>query len=653
MRFLLFAFISILALKTATAQLDSIIGYIIEVRGEDVYTDLSTQSIAIGDKLRIIKEGGNFVHPITGENIKEDDETIASLEILDVRSSYSIGRVITSSSLANIQKGMKLLKFDNSDPALQNSFKKSIAVQPINVSNIFGYLGIYIGDILTEQLLEEDEFRVLDRQTLGLKMDEIVIGTGGILNEAELLKYGAFNNADYYITGTMYEPDVVELSSQIPIKSLVQVVGYTAEALTGKDLGIDIINEFVPTQSEVKNLKAIVNITLKVVDVRTGEIIFLCNEMQQEVGKSEINLEGGLLGGLKVKGGISSFRNTITGKATQKALKNLSGYISKYFKGEITTKTYTGNVIQIEEIAKKKININRRTSKDAYIMSIDSIGQTSSKVVINNGKKSNKIGKRSSFLVFSHVKEISSVTGAETVTYKSIGKLKISNIDKKTSLGNLYAKTGIVSEEGFLENSRIKFYKPFEFNVKRKSIVMYDGFATIEFGFSFYPNKKYDNIEKYNNWVWLSINFGYVYSSRNFLYVPFPPDANVEEKITYFNFEAGFSPFYSDNYFHKNVFIGLSYMPINNYQEGRLYHGEIGGFIEKAWTEYDYIFCTDVEFFIGYQYRNISLRIGAIHGWDEYEYHTYGEDFWGQIETLTEDYRFCEWGLSISIGASF
>lgn len=332
---------------------DDKIGYVLEVRGDKVYLDLKEGDIANGNKVKVVKEGGFFTHPVTGEKIKEDDETIAILEIVDVRSSYSISTAFPKEAISSIQQGQKVSKVDGDDLAVQNQsgiFKKSIAVQPLTVSNIQGYLGIYIGDVLTEQFLKTDIFKVLDRQTLGLQADQIVLSSGGVLTDAELLRYSSNKGADYYISGTMYEPDVVELSSGIPLKNIVSVVGGAAEAITGKNLGVSTIAEFVPERTEIKKLKAVVRITLKVIDVSTGEIKFMCTEMQEAIGESEINMEGGLLGGLKVRGGASSFLNTITGKATQVALTNLTNYILGYFNGKITEKTFTGNIVDIKAL---------------------------------------------------------------------------------------------------------------------------------------------------------------------------------------------------------------------------------------------------------------------------------------------------------------
>ncbi|MBT5426219.1 MAG: hypothetical protein HOK84_08490, partial [Bacteroidetes bacterium] len=73
---------------------------------------------------------------------------------------------------------------------------------------------------------------------------------------------------------------------------------------------------------KVKELEALVKFTLKIIDVSTGEVIFICSEMAKAEGKNQINLESGVLGGVTLNGGATDFKNTITGKASQLALLN-------------------------------------------------------------------------------------------------------------------------------------------------------------------------------------------------------------------------------------------------------------------------------------------------------------------------------------------
>lgn len=476
---LILLFLLVLILKSNGQETKP--GYILEIRGDKVYLDFKTGEVTIGSKLKVVKEGEFFTHPITGEKIKEEDETIAILEISDVKPNYSVATVYPVEAISKLQKGTKVFRLVNND-IQQQIFKKSIAVQPLTVSNIQGYLGIYIGDVLTEQLLKTDLFKVLDRQTLGLQADQIVLSAGGVLTESELIKYSSKQGADYYITGTMYEPDVVELSTGIPVKNIVKIAGYAAQAITGSNLKADVISEFFPDKSEVKRLKAIVKITLKVVDVKTGEIKFLCTEMQESEGESEINLEGGILGGLKVKGGASSFLNTITGKATQEALSNLSNYVIDYFKGKITEKTYTGNIIEVSnlmsnnttkeikivKLIKKKETLKQgNNSLQNYSDPLYSYQENNSSLKSNNSNtndsvlyailnqgKNKKIKSKSYLNVYVPTYNESLVSGEQQKSKPNkVGFIEVTNSFNKTSEGKLFFKKGYYYKNAFDLNS--------------------------------------------------------------------------------------------------------------------------------------------------------------------------------------------------------
>lgn len=430
-------------------------GYILEIRDDRVFLDLKSGEVTIGNRLQVSQEGGFFVHPVTGEKIKEEDEVIAILEVIDVRSNYSIATAYPPEAISKLQKGAEVTILLNTE-GQQSIFKKSVAVQPLTVSNIQGYLGIYIGDVLTEQLLKNNMFRVLDRQTLGLQADQIVLSSGGVLTESELLKYSSGKGADYYITGSMYEPDVVELSSGIPIKNIVKLAGYAAEAATGKDLKVDRIAEFVPDKTEIKRLKAIVRISLRVVDVKTGEIKFMCTEMQQAEGESDINIEGGLLGGLKIRGGVTSFSNTITGKATQLALENLTDYIFDYFNGNIVEKTYTGNIIEIAELDKRIksdekrdtigeiliTEIIKQPAKESRLLDSNPFNDTTYLVTLNKGSDF-EIKPKNILKVYTPSYESSELTGEKLVSkIPVIGYINITSSFKDQSEGKMIFKEG-------------------------------------------------------------------------------------------------------------------------------------------------------------------------------------------------------------------
>ncbi|NMC59312.1 MAG: hypothetical protein GYA51_08025, partial [Candidatus Methanofastidiosa archaeon] len=463
-------------------------GYILDIRDNNIYLDLKSPEVSVGDKFQVVKEGGYFTHPVTGEKIKEDDETIAILEIKEIKSNYSIAAAYPEEAISKLQKGTKvyqMLKDELKNNLNANVFKKSIAVQPLTVLNIRGYLGIYIGDVLTEQLLKDDSFRVLDRQSLGIQADQMVMSSGGVLTESELLQYSSKKGADFYITGTMYEPDVVELSTGVPVKKIVSLVGHAAEAATGKDLKVDQIAEFVPDKIEIKRLKAVVRISLRVVDVKTGEIKFLCTEMQQAEGESDINLEGGVLGGLKIRGGGTSFQNTITGKATQLALKNLTDYVIDYFNGKISEKIYTGNIIEISDLNKSV----RASQKQKQI--IDIIEKDDILLAEINSGTNNKVKVNDRFKVYTPKMDSSYIRNEKIQgEFADVGYVKIQQTGIDKSNGQLrFYKT--IDKKDILENNYIlkTLYKPFYSRIKA-DIVDPSARVRLYYGLFWLPGQK-------------------------------------------------------------------------------------------------------------------------------------------------------------------
>ncbi|MBN1925938.1 MAG: hypothetical protein JW798_08885 [Prolixibacteraceae bacterium] len=423
-----------LTLLLATFSLNAqepVSGYIIRIKENKVYIDLTFPKVDIDTKINVIKEGEAFIHPVTKKEIKEEDEIIARLEVSDVKSDYSIARVVPSNALNLLKEGMKItvIQTKEEEKTSDNLFKKSMAIEPLTVSNIQGFLGLYVGDVLTEKMLAEDQFRIIDRQSLGLQIEKYLLN---LQTENQVLNTISNGNIDYIISGTMYEPDVSEISSGIPLRNMVKVAGFAAELLTGEDLHVDAISEFVPKQVEMKNLRSVVKVTLKVIDAKTGEIVFLCTEMQEAMGLGEINLEGGVLGGLKLQGGATTFANTITGQATEKALTNLTGYINKFFNGEIGTKTYTGNIISLSAFSKdNKLKIISIEENDSGFTATLNKGSHKKKL-FSNLKKGN------AFNVYCPKYDTSLISGEVNKSGKDlIGFVTLKGIEHDLSLGKL------------------------------------------------------------------------------------------------------------------------------------------------------------------------------------------------------------------------
>jgi len=433
-------------------------GIILAVEDGKVFLDLNESNVTNGSRYQVVKENGYFTHPVSGEKILREPEIIAYIEIIEVKSNYSVGSISPRSAISSLEKGMEIILLEGAKSETRE-FRKSIAVQPLNVSSARGgYLGFYIADLLTEELFNIDKFKVIDRQTLGLQMDEIALTNQGVIDEKDAIQIGKTRGVDYFITGTVYEPDVVETSTGVPIKGILSA----AEAISGQKLGADYVSDV-----RVSQLRAIVNMTLRIVDVQTGEILFIASEMQQASGKSQINLEQGALGGLQLQGGATSFLNTITGQATRAALLNLTKYIDDYFEGKIQVRNFKGNVIEIAKIGTKEENEKEKIGK---IIEVSLESQSNNfqrqkfEVVINKGKK-NGYNNSSVYYLFEPNYEESQISGEKKQKgYVRIGEIELIILEDEISKGilEIYDKYQKPDDYKFQESLvSIKFRKPF------------------------------------------------------------------------------------------------------------------------------------------------------------------------------------------------
>ncbi|WP_083985289.1 CsgG/HfaB family protein, partial [Geofilum rubicundum] len=480
----LFFCLYILTVEITYAQSSIIKGVILAIEDDAVYIDLNDSQISIGAGLQVVKKREHFVHPVTGETIQREPEVIAYVEIIEVKPNYSVGRVSPRTAINQLQPGMVAQIMDITTDA-SREFRKSIAIQPMNVTSARGgYLGFYIADLLTEELFSIDKFKVIDRQTLGLQMDEIAISQQGIIDEKEALRIGRTRGVDYFITGTVYEPDVVEISTGVPIKGILG----TAEALSGINMGSEYVSDVRTSQ-----LRAIVNISLRVVNVETGEILFIASEMQQSFGRSQINLEQGALGGLQLKGGATSFLNTVTGQATKAALTNLAGYIDDYFEGKIDVRHFRGNTINISGKSATKEEpkvINASITQIDYVYENDRISVSDKHTAIINKGVEEGFKNHFSYPVYTMLYESSKISGEiKEVGNKHIGTLKIKDCERNMAQGLIkFNKSFNVESELDLSNSYVENIKQRIVSVEPVLILLLDqellGKLSIDFAVS-------------------------------------------------------------------------------------------------------------------------------------------------------------------------
>lgn len=326
--------------------------YVISVEGENVYIDLSAASVKAGNKVAVYSAGGYFVHPVTKKRIERAPAQVATLEIVKVYNSYSLAKAVPAQSLSKIEVGMiarleeeslpqTAVHEEVSDSPVQQEVqpqspvspmsnaggdKVSVFVAPAQVNDVvgIGYFGTYVSDLLMEQLMFCDKVRLLDRTVMGMQMDEADL-TGSYIDPNTAIQRGKIAGAQYVVQVTMQKPDVVNVKTGIPLASIMGAL----QVGTGKNIGAQYASNM-----EVGTLTASVSITARVVDLQTGEVMFMSSGTGKARGKSQLSMEYGALGGAQLNGGAEGFKQTVTGQAIQKAFIGIGRNLNQYFNGK-------------------------------------------------------------------------------------------------------------------------------------------------------------------------------------------------------------------------------------------------------------------------------------------------------------------------------
>jgi hypothetical protein len=73
----------------------SLSGYVVEVRGKRIYTDLTVrEGLRIGATLVIVREGGELTHPVTGKPLGRLDEEIGKARVVELRAGFSVAEIV-------------------------------------------------------------------------------------------------------------------------------------------------------------------------------------------------------------------------------------------------------------------------------------------------------------------------------------------------------------------------------------------------------------------------------------------------------------------------------------------------------------------------------------------------------------------------------
>ena len=330
-------------------------GYLINVEKTKIYIDLSTPKVKNGTKLLVYGSSGYMIHPVTKQKIRKEAEACAEIQVTGVYDGYSVAKFI-SGQIEDIKVGMivkegtlgsrmevrpekdldKSVVRSEEKMSLTTTHKDNLSdkirviVSPAEVNDVvgIGHFGGYVADVLMEQLMLCDKVRLLDRSVLNAQMDELNLSREYI-NPATAIQKGKIEGAQYIIQVTMQKPDVVNIRTGIPLASIMGAV----QGIMGKNVGAQYASN-----AQVGTLKAAVSITTRVIDLQTSEVVFMCSGTGKSQGKSQLSLEYGALGGAELNGGAEGFKQTITGKAIQKAFITIGNNLNSFFNGNTDKK---------------------------------------------------------------------------------------------------------------------------------------------------------------------------------------------------------------------------------------------------------------------------------------------------------------------------
>ncbi len=264
-----------------------------------------------------------------------------------------------------------------------------------------------------------------------------------------------------------------------------------------------ILTKNLMSDLKVQELVALVKYTLRVIDVSTGEVIFICSEMAQAEGKSQVSLESGVLGGITLNGGSTDFKNTITGKASQLALKNASKYVADFFAGKIKTKNFEGTVIELKKEKEKD------PWDDLSIMDIRQSPDGTQLAVIGGGSDI-EIVKGHSFIITLPMETVSSITGKKKIDgIDRVGLLTITEVEFDASIARI---KDVMPGQDIMNNiifkGQLEHYSPLKMTVGASVVGAYDALFDFDVGCEYFPNFGNSSPINHSVWVGLRLNAG-------------------------------------------------------------------------------------------------------------------------------------------------
>jgi hypothetical protein len=205
-----------------------------------------------------------------------------------------------------------------------------------------GDIGDYVTAVLMEYLLRSNRVRLLDRSVWDAQMRELEIA-GEYVDANTAIQRGKIIGARYIVKVTMQKPDVVNVSNNIPVGEMRRIVRTTTNT-QNSNWGNNQNNgtQWQRQQSTLENVqttnvKVSVNIKTTVVDLQTGEVLFMSSATGTASGTPQL-----------------AFETSNTNNSTQDYYDPQSGTVrTELNQGAEFSQTVTGKAI--EDAFKKKI----------------------------------------------------------------------------------------------------------------------------------------------------------------------------------------------------------------------------------------------------------------------------------------------------------
>lgn len=201
-------------------------GYVVSVDGETLTLDLKRgQSIEEGDKLDLIRYGGEIIHPVTGEKVGREETDLGRVEILQARQDFSLAKATDPSVKARAGDGVRSsfqkLSFIIAPPKLETKKRVDANRLRLNLENRlnrhprFEIPAFELGVWLLENSLDIESMMKpenLERLAGRVQADYILVPRIQSLKNKMVLDYRLFSALD----GTL-EKQAKILSDRLPI----------------------------------------------------------------------------------------------------------------------------------------------------------------------------------------------------------------------------------------------------------------------------------------------------------------------------------------------------------------------------------------------------------------------------------------------------